>query len=130
MLHLTEDAASPVLVYDGECPFCSQYVKYFRLQSALGALKLVDARDGGTIVEAIRAANYDLNEGMVLILSGQMHHGPDAIHMLALMSSGNGYFNRLNAFIFRRKWLSTLLYPMLRTGRNFTLWCLGRKKLR
>ena len=35
------------IVYDGDCPFCSRYVKLVRLREALGSVDLVNARDGG-----------------------------------------------------------------------------------
>ncbi|CAN0407117.1 unnamed protein product, partial [Scytosiphon promiscuus] len=33
-----------VIVYDGECPFCSQYVKMLRIHESVGTVRLIDAR--------------------------------------------------------------------------------------
>jgi predicted DCC family thiol-disulfide oxidoreductase YuxK len=33
-----------VLVYDGECPFCRNYVRLMSLRKAVGDIELVDAR--------------------------------------------------------------------------------------
>lgn len=116
------------LVYDGECPFCSTYVNYVRVQKSIGTFKLIDAREGGSIVDDIIERGFDLDEGMVLVMNGQYYHGHDCINHLALLSTSSGVFNRINAFIFRSKTVSRLLYPILRFGRNLVLRMLGRKK--
>ena len=117
------------LVYDEECPFCSSYVKYVRLQENFGELNLVDARKGGELVESIKKQGYDLNEGMVLKFQDRYYHGADCINVLALMSTRVGFFNRVNAVIFKNATVSNMLYPVLRAGRNLTLKILGKKKL-
>lgn len=117
------------LVYDGECPFCSRYVELLRIREAVGPLRLIDAREGGPEAEEVVAEGYDLNEGMALKLSGRLYHGHDCIHALALLSEPNGLFNKFNAWVFRSKKRSAVLYPVLRAGRNLTLRLLGRKKL-
>lgn len=119
-----------VLVYDGECPVCSTYVRYMRIKESVGNLTLVNAREGGKWVEEVRDAGYDLDEGMVLLYGGRIYHGADCINMLALLSSRSGMFNKVNAAIFRQPTLSRVLYPVLRTGRNLLLRLLGRKKLK
>lgn len=118
-----------ILIYDGECPFCSRYVSLVRLREAAGVLQLVDARDGGSVVEGVRARGYVIDEGMVLIMDGQYYHGDDCLNRLALLSTRSGFFNRLNYWLFRSPLLSRISYPVLRTGRNLVLWLLRRKKL-
>lgn len=118
------------LVYDGDCPFCSRYVRYLRLRESVGRLRLINARDGGPMVDEVRRAGHDLDEGMVLKIGGRFYHGADCIHALALLSGGSSAFNRLNALIFRAPRTARLLYPVLRSGRNLALWGLGREKLK
>ena len=117
------------LVYDKDCPFCSSYVKYVRLQRSIGQLHLVDARRGGELVESVIKNGFDLNEGMVLIYQDRFYHGADCINILALMSTRSGLFNKVNSAIFRSATVSRLLYPVLRAGRNLILKLLGRKRL-
>ena len=117
------------IVYDGQCPFCSRYVQLVRLRETLGQVRLVDARNGGPMVEEARAAGLDLDEGMVLKLDGRLYHGAECIHMLALLSTPSSWFNRVNAAMFRSQTASRVLYPVLRTGRNAVLRLLGRSKL-
>lgn len=118
-----------VIVYDGECPFCSRYVAMVRLRESLGRVRLVNARDPDPLVAELRRKGFDLDEGMVLKLGDRLYHGADCINMLALLSTPSGMFNRLNGMIFRSRTVSKLLYPVLRAGRNTVLMLLGRTKL-
>ncbi len=116
------------LIYDGDCPFCSAYVKYVRLVASVGPLKLVNAREGGPMVEEILKRNLNLDDGMVLKLGNRFYHGAECINVLASLTTPSGLFNRINATIFRSDSLSKILYPLLRTGRAMTLRILGRRK--
>jgi predicted DCC family thiol-disulfide oxidoreductase YuxK len=123
------DVTAAVLVYDGDCPVCSSYVRYVRIRDAVGTLHLVDGRQGGPWLTRVREAGLNLDQGMVLFYGGRAYHAQDSMHMLALMSSKVGLFNRINALIFRNKLLARVLYPGLRFGRNMILIALGRSKL-
>jgi len=117
------------LVYDGECPFCSAYVKFVRLRNTVGEVHLIDARQQDPMVEEVSRHGFDLDDGMVLKFGGRYYHGDACVHMLALLSSNFGLANRLNAIIFRSPLRARLLYPILRAGRNLVLALLGRKPL-
>ena len=127
----TEPTTDPaaVIVYDGECPFCSRYVALLRLRDSVGPVRLLNAREPDPIVTELRSAGYDLDEGMVLKYGGRTYHGADCIMMLAMLSTPVGPFNRVNAAIFRSPTASRLLYPVLRTGRNAVLRLLGRTRI-
>ncbi|MCL5778575.1 DUF393 domain-containing protein [Limibaculum sp. FT325] len=123
------EKTAAIVIYDGECPFCSRYVRLMRVREAVGTLHLVNARDGGPEVNAARARGLNLDEGMVLILGGQFYHGADCLNRLALLSSRSGIFNRITYIAFRSPMASKILYPVLRAGRNATLRLLGRPPL-
>lgn len=118
------------IVYDGECPFCSAYVKLLRLREAIGPVELIDARGRHPILQEIRQAGLDLDDGMVVKTGGRLYHGGDCLHVLAMLSTRAGLFNRLVGAIFRSPRLSRALYPSLRAGRNAALRLLGRKPIR
>lgn len=117
------------IVYDGQCPFCSSYVRLVRLRESLGEVALVDARKGGAIVDEIIEAGLDLDEGMVLKMDGRLFYGAECIHRLALLSTPSGLFNHVNRAVFQSPTASRLLYPFLRSGRNLLLRLLGRRKI-
>ena len=117
------------LVYDKLCPVCSMYCRMVRLRESFGELKLIDARDGGPIVDEITARDWDIDQGMVLKIDNELYYGTDAIHVLSLISSRSGIFNRLNYWIFKSPAVAKVLYPPLRGGRNLLLKILGRTKI-
>lgn len=125
---MSEPGPDNWLLYDGECPFCSRYVKLPRLRRAMSVLRLVNARGGGPEFQRARTAGFDLNEGMLLRLNGQYWHGEDCVHHLALMSTPSALFNRGNAAIFKSRRLSRFLCPFMRFRRNLTLAFMGRRK--
>ena len=117
------------LLYDGDCPFCLNYVRMMQLRKAAGPIALLNMRDHPELAARHRAQGYDLNQGMLLHLDGREDQRADCIHRLALLSTGNDLFNRVNATIFSSSCLSKALYPFMRTGRSLTLTLLGKKKM-
>lgn len=117
------------LVYDGECPFCSTYVRLLRFRQSVGTVHLIDARDGGPLVDELAAAGFDLDEGMALKMGGRVYHGSDCVHAIALLSGDLSAFNRFNAWIFKSPARAKRVYPLLRAGRNAALALLGRRRL-
>ena len=117
------------IVYDGACPFCAAYVRMVRMREAAGEVRLVDAREGGVLVEDALARGYDLDQGMAMRMGGRWYHGDEVMNMVAMMSSGSGPLNRLHAWIFASPSRARLLYPGLRAGRNLALRLLGHRSL-
>jgi len=118
-----------LLVYDRQCPVCDFYCCKVRIADKVGKLRLIDARETSDIMEAITVAGMDIDQGMVLKLEDQLYYGSDAIHVLALISNHSGVFNRLNYWLFSSRYLSHLVYPILRALRNLLLKLLGRSRI-
>lgn len=112
------------VVYDGECPFCSNYVSYVALKKRLPDLTLVDARQepDHIAVKSAIDAGHAIDAGMVVVHDGCIHHGADAMKFLA---NGRG----VDARIFGSRYAGRLFYPLLRAGRNAVLGLLGKRKL-
>ncbi|MFA5495889.1 MAG: DCC1-like thiol-disulfide oxidoreductase family protein [Porticoccaceae bacterium] len=117
------------LAYDGQCPFCSGYIRRVRLQQAVGPVALVDMRKPSPARSELVKQGCDLDRGMVLKLDGRYYQGDDCLNRLALLSTRSGLFNRINAALFRHAALSRLIYPGLRGGRRIALAVLGRGKI-
>ena len=113
------------VVYDGDCPFCRNYVRLANMRAGGAKVELVNAREKSPIALECANQGLDLDDGMVVILEGQFYHGSDAINRIALISSPSGIFNRANRWLFRHPGLSRLIYPRLRFCRNITLRILG-----
>ena len=123
------EAPDIYVVYDGECPFCSAYVRMVRLRETAGDVRLLDAREAHPVVEEIKALGFDFDEGMALKIGDAIYHGDDCIHQLAMMSGPSGVLNRLHFWVFKSPARAKFLYPFLRSGRNLALRLLGRRKI-
>ncbi len=123
------NSAEILLVYDKQCPACDAYCGMIRVRESVGTLRLVNARGAGKIMDEITAKGLDIDEGMVLKVGNTLHYGADAIHVLSLMSSRVGTFNRLTYWMFRSKRLSTILYPLFRFFRNVLLKILRKSRI-
>ena len=118
-----------LLIYDKDCPACHAYCQLVRIRQSVGELKLVNAREDNALIQLITAQGLDIDQGMVLIMGNSLYYGSDAIHMLSLISSRSGWFNRLNYHLFKSLWLARILYPLLRACRNVLLKVLGKRKI-
>jgi len=114
------------LVYDGQCPMCRQFVRLQRLRRDVGEVELVDARRESAARRELSEWEIDLDEGFALRIGEQWVHGSEALHRLALMSTGSGLFNRLMARLFASPRRTARFYPWLCRGRSILLRLLGR----
>ena len=117
------------LVYDGECPVCSAFSGMARIRASAGELHLVNAREASALMDEISLSGLDIDQGVVLKVGQSLYSGADAMHVLALMSSRSGLFNRFTYRVFRSKTAARRLYPLLRFLRNLLLELLGRSKI-
>jgi hypothetical protein len=101
-------ASRALLLYDGDCPFCSRYGAWVRL------------------VEQYAARGYDIDRGMILEVDGRLYHGAAAIVMLDAMTSPLRPLDRLARVVVRVPGLVRLLYPLIRLVRVVTLRLMGR----
>ena len=117
------------LVYDKECPVCDFYCKRIDVQQSAGHLRRINARDDSEIMDEITARGLDIDEGMVVRVGDRLHYGADAIHELALLSSGKGFVNAMSQLMFSSRRMSRALYPIFKFMRNMLLKILGRTRI-
>ena len=48
------------IIYDGECPFCSKYVRLIQLKKTIGYVELINARVDTTIKEKLKEQEKNL----------------------------------------------------------------------
>lgn len=120
---------SATIYYDGHCPFCANYTALLTLRDAVGKVDLVDIRQDLAAREMLAQDGFDLDQGMVFENEGKRYWGAAAVNRMAQVSARQGWFNRMNAAIFSSPWLSALLYPLLRGGRNAALFLMGRERV-
>jgi len=115
-----------VVVYDGECPFCRNYVRLMALREAVGRVDLIDARTSDPTVRGLIEAGYDLNEGMAAIYGGRVYYGSDCVVLLSAMAQQRGWLGRCIAWLLRHPGRSRVLYPIMKFGRRVTLKIMGK----
>jgi len=118
-------------VYDGECPVCKIAARGLRIKKAVGNLQLIDARQEKShpIMQKIHQLGLNLDEGMVLKFNNNYYHGADALQIMALISTNQGWFNRMNYLLFRSRIMSKICYPAMRSVRNLILKLNGISKI-
>src|SRR4051794_24038729 len=121
--------SSMIVVYDGECPFCSNYVRLMALRKAVGRVELVNARHSHPFVRDLQTAGYDLNEGMAVIFGGKIHYGSEAVTLLSRLSDTSSVSARVLSALLRDPARARRIYPWMRLCRNLTLKALGRTKI-
>jgi predicted DCC family thiol-disulfide oxidoreductase YuxK len=126
---MNEQNPSLILVYDGLCPACNQYVQWARVRESCGEIRLIDARSGDPLIDEVVPYNVSLDDGMLLKLGDRVYHAEAAVHMMALLSTRHGLFNRLNYLIFRSGWRARFFYPLLKWFRSLLLWLCGAGRI-
>ena len=118
--------ASVRIVYDGACPYCSDYVSYQRLRDAVDHVELIDARADPAVLGELSISHDQLEDGFVVLIDGERYAGGDAMHRLAGLSGPPGkWWVRLVAATSRWRPLARFLYPFLVRGRRVALARLG-----
>ena len=114
------------IIYDGDCPFCNDYVRYQKLDRAAESVELIDARHHPEVLLAEGISGAALEDGMVVIADGRQHHGADAVHLLSTLSESPGrWWVRAVAAVSRSGPAARALYPVLKLGRRVALALLG-----
>ena len=119
-----------LIVYDGDCVFCNNYVRLLRLKQSIGAVELLDARSDDPRVQQYWREGYDLNEGMLFAYRGKVYHGDEAVNVLAGLSSDSTLFNRINGLVLSNARSAKAIYPLLKLGRHVVLLLRGKRLLK
>jgi predicted DCC family thiol-disulfide oxidoreductase YuxK len=122
------DAGQPRVIYDGGCPVCRAYVRFTEFEKDR-PLTYVNARQHPDLVSQLSKQGIELDEGLVVAVDDELHHGADAMHVLAGLTPRRGIWNRIMAWPFATQRSSRILYPVFRAGRNLLLRLLRRPPL-
>ncbi len=118
-----------VVMYDGDCPFCANFVKFYAIRKNTGNVELIDARERPVLVRELRSRGMEINDGMIVMWRGHHYHGAEGMHLLSILGAKRGIFGVLNRFLFSNKNIATAVYPVLAAGRGVTLSFLRRKPI-
>lgn len=120
-------AETDYILYDGECPACRSYMAVAGLRKARPELRIVDARQAPELVATLRTQGYEINEGMMVSLGGQLFFGADATRLIAELGKAGGPLRAALLWAIGNAPWSMWLYPKLNWCRRLLLRMLGRK---
>lgn len=76
------------IIYDGGCPFCSDFVALSNLRTQGYEVNLLNARDSHNKKVQELSIIYDLDDGMLVLIGDDVLFGADAAHFLSQSSGG------------------------------------------
>jgi len=116
-------ASDPVfLLYDGECPFCTNAAQYAALKKAYPTIKLVSFRDTLEIQNLNLPSDLNPNRGMVLLIDKHPPlQGVDAFIEINKTLGKQGFFHK----ILSSRVLAQVIYPCLLGIRRISLFLKG-----
>lgn len=118
-----------IIIYDGQCPFCQNYVQFMALRNAVSNISLIDARSENPLIADVVARGYDLDEGMVAIFGERIYYGSDTLVLISSLSSRQTVLQRIFSKLMRNPVVAKKIYPYMKYGRNLSLKILGRRKI-
>lgn len=119
-----------LIIYDGECIFCQNYVRFVKLRENIGPVELLDARSDDPRIDHYIRAGYDLDEGMLFIHDGKIYYGAEAVNVLARLSSDLTLGSRINSAMLSNSKIARMTYPFLKAGRRLTLFLRRKTSIR
>jgi predicted DCC family thiol-disulfide oxidoreductase YuxK len=113
--------SSPVLVFDGGCPFCRHFAELSELRSGIPGLRIRDGRADHQLRRQLAAQGAPLRNGAVLLVDDQVLHGAAAIQWLCAQMTPSAALLRLLAPLLATTPQAERLYPLLLLARRCAL---------
>jgi hypothetical protein len=127
MMTADSDSNQLSILYDGECPFCANFVKLYSISKKMSGIELINARERPALVCELRSKGMEINEGMIVAWRGHHYFGVEGMHLLAILGNDSGAIGMLNRLLFCNRKIAAATYPLLAAGRRMTLTLLRRK---
>ena len=126
----SEIPTNDLLIYDGDCPICVNYVGWTQLRSAHPDIQLLNAREHPALVEQLRGVGIEINDTFLLQIDGKRFVGAQAMAIISALMPGNSTGNALLKLATRSKVLVAPIYPVLVWLRKRLLALMGRDQIR
>ena len=125
-----EENNKVTVIYDGECPFCTNFVMVANLRKSYEFLCLINARQTeNETVKFVRSRGFDLNKGMVVMLADKVLYGSDAANFIAIHCK-EGLLGNIYRLLLRNKKLAKWIYPILTRLRRIFFRLVGKELIR
>ena len=119
---MAEKPERNILLYDGECPFCTTLSKYYALKEALPGLQLVSMRDTEGLSQLHLPPELDFEKGMILLRTdGPILQGEPAFALINRLVNKTTLWDRIVIGANSSRPVSRILYPLAYLGRKIDL---------
>jgi len=112
---------SPLLVFDGGCPFCRQFALLSELRGGIAGLRLCDGRRDHALRRELRDRGFPLSQGAIVLEGGRLHHGAAAIQWICARMEPSAPLLALLTPLFADPKRARRLYPALLLARRLAL---------
>ena len=112
---------TPVLVYDGGCPFCRHFALRSELVGGLPGLEIRDGRADQALRHELNARGFNVARGAVLLEGDQVWHGAEAIAELCRRLNPSDPLLAVLRQLFAAPPQARRLYPLLLWARRLAL---------
>ena len=114
-------APTPVLVFDGGCPFCRHFAELSELRGGIPGLVIRDGRAEDGLRRALAARGAPLRDGAVVLVGDEVLHGAAAIGWISERMRPSAALLRLLGPLFASPGRARRLYPLLLAARRLAL---------
>lgn len=126
---MTDNTDKIIIAYDGDCPFCSSYIRMQRLQNLGMDISLINFRDDPALVESLKQRDLDPNRGMYVQMGSAEYYADEAVTVISSLTTSKNWINIGFKWWFKNQTRAKFLYPVLRSVRNISIKALGRNPL-
>jgi hypothetical protein len=113
--------SAPVLVFDGDCPFCRHFAELSELKSGIPELGIRDGRADAALRAQLARRGYHLRDGAMVLVGEQVLHGADAIQWLCEQMVPSAPLLQLLSPLLSTPRRARSLYPLLLLARRAAL---------
>ncbi len=114
------------LYYDDECPFCKEYSKYIELRKKHD-VQVLNARESIEKIKTFREKGFDINDGMIVELDGDIYQGADAAKLLDECISKDKFLDKFISFFVNLPVFKQVIYPVVLFFRRVILKIFGKE---
>lgn len=118
-----------IIAYDGDCPFCKNYIAMLRLRDLDINLELIDLRQHNDWIIKLNNKSMNPNDGIYVKIDSAEYHGAQAMAVLSTITTSNHILNKILKWCFKNQKIGAVTYTTMKFGRIVTLKTLRISKL-
>ncbi|MDC0438546.1 hypothetical protein OAL56_00515 [Candidatus Pelagibacter sp.] len=118
-----------IIIYDGECPICKNFLIFTKLKEYNPEIKIINARENPEVVQYFKNLGYTIDDGFILVLNEEIYYGDRCLQKISKIINKENVFRNIFSKIFKYKFLNTISYPFFKFTRSIILKLIGIKKI-